>query len=161
MTSAANHPPPSCSPTRDARQPPLAPATLDSQVFVSPRHAKPGAQSSVVPQLVLHSPFVPQRYGEHACAGPRTGFDERPSEVHVAPCGEQVPFTQDAPLTQSADVAHPVLHAPASSWTTHSAPPQVRVPCGAPSTGEQIPGLPGTSHASHGPVHALSQQTPS
>jgi hypothetical protein len=35
------------------------------------------------------------------------------------------------------------------------------VPCGAPVTGVQMPGLPDTSHASHCPSQARSQQTPS
>jgi hypothetical protein len=34
-------------------------------------------------------------------------------------------------------------------------------PCGLPATGVQVPALPSTSQASHWPVHALLQQTPS
>jgi hypothetical protein len=49
------------------------------------------------------------------------------------------------------------------------APPQlvpppaqaVRSPCGAPVAGEQVPTDPATSHASHCPSQARSQQTPS
>ena len=37
----------------------------------------------------------------------------------------------------------------------------VRELCGAPATAVHVPALPGTSHASHWPLHALSQQTPS
>jgi hypothetical protein len=37
----------------------------------------------------------------------------------------------------------------------------VRAPWGAPVTAAQLPTLPATSHASHWPVHAVSQQTPS
>jgi hypothetical protein len=36
-----------------------------------------------------------------------------------------------------------------------------RLPCGLPATGVHVPALPSTSHASHWPVHALLQQTPS
>jgi hypothetical protein len=37
----------------------------------------------------------------------------------------------------------------------------VRVPCGGPETGVQLPTALLTSQASHWPVHALSQHTPS
>jgi hypothetical protein len=36
-----------------------------------------------------------------------------------------------------------------------------RAPCGAPATGEQVPGLAGSSQASHWPAQAALQQTPS
>jgi hypothetical protein len=36
-----------------------------------------------------------------------------------------------------------------------------RAPWGGPWTAEQVPSRPFTSHASHWPVHALSQQKPS
>jgi len=35
----------------------------------------------------------------------------------------------------------------------------VRVPCGLPVTGVQVPTDPATSQASHWPAHATSQQT--
>jgi hypothetical protein len=38
---------------------------------------------------------------------------------------------------------------------------QVRVPCGAPLMVEHVPMRPATSHASHDPLHGLSQQTKS
>ena len=37
----------------------------------------------------------------------------------------------------------------------------VRLPCGAPTTATQVPFEPATSHASHWPSHARSQQRPS
>jgi hypothetical protein len=37
----------------------------------------------------------------------------------------------------------------------------VRLPCGAPRTGLHFPTFPGTSHAAHCPLHALSQHTES
>jgi hypothetical protein len=37
----------------------------------------------------------------------------------------------------------------------------VRAARGAPATGVQVPTLPGSAQASHWPLHAVSQQTPS
>jgi hypothetical protein len=79
------------------------------------------------------------------------------------------PFVHDA-ATHSfampfAYVEHLVRSLPSHASALHASPPPsshaVRVPCGAPMTPEHLPGTPVTSHASHWPLHALSQQTPS
>lgn len=50
------------------------------------------------------------------------------------------------PLPQSPLVAHPLTHLPLVQF--RNGEHEVRVPCGgAPSTGEQKPSRPGTSHA--------------
>ena len=86
-----------------------------------------------------------------------------------------------APLQEAASVAVPAAHdgarqevespgyVHAAGWTPSQLPPQavpsvahaLRVPCGVPVAVEQVPTLPATSHASHWPVHARLQQTPS
>src|SRR5438477_464737 len=66
--------------------------------------------------------------------------------------------SQQKPSTQLPDV---------HSWQLppHTEPSDVqtgREPCGAPEVSvEQVPSLPTTSHASHWPVQAVSQQRPS
>jgi hypothetical protein len=54
-------------------------------------------------------------------------------------------------------------HAPLQAPTgPPSDPAQTgRAPCGVPPTGQHVPSWSGTSHASHCPVHAWSQQKPS
>ena len=57
----------------------------------------------------------------------------------------------------------------AAGWTPSQLPPQTepsvaqaaRLPCGAPIAVEHVPTLPARLHASHWPVHARPQQTPS
>src|SRR4051812_32924456 len=55
---------------------------------------------------------------------------------------------------------------PSHTFSLHGAPAvaashAVRLPSGLPMTGTHTPKLPGTVHASHWPVHLLSQHTPS
>jgi hypothetical protein len=89
----------------------------------------------------------------------------------------QEPF----PSQEAASTATPELHdgsrqvvplpgyAQAAGWVPSQVPPQtdpseaqaVRALRGAPATGVQVPTLPLSAQASHWPVHAVSQQTPS
>jgi hypothetical protein len=127
-------------------------------------HRSPAAQSSSLVQRSLHA--VPSHaYGSHFFV---TGVGQCPwpSQLagRVATPAVQLAETQltDEPTKPSHDarvfpshcaaehgsLAEPVGHAP-------------RDPCGIPATGVHVPGLPATSHASHWPVHAPSQHTPS
>jgi hypothetical protein len=59
--------------------------------------------------------------------------------------------------------AHSLRRTP-SHVPPHVVPPPVqasREACGAPATAEHVPRAPGTSHASHCPLHAALQHTPS
>jgi hypothetical protein len=58
-------------------------------------------------------------------------------------------YTHAVVRVPSQDPPHAVLSEP-HTW---------RAPTGAPFTGEQIPILPATLHASHWPLHAPSQHT--
>lgn len=80
-----------------------------------------------------------------------------PSTHDASPQSVSGPDAKPAHLVRSFDGSQvSVLHAsPAPS--KHF----VRAPCGAPVMPEQVPSAPGTSHASHCPVHTESQQTPS
>jgi hypothetical protein len=51
------------------------------------------------------------------------------------------------------------LHEP--PHTLPSVAHAARVPCGSPVAGEQVPSLPGTSHAAHCSVQDVLQQKPS
>ena len=89
---------------------------------------------------------------------------------------------EPVPAQLAATVSTPFVQEAARQWVDapgypqevaldpSQAPPQTdpsdehagREPCGAPEASvEQVPGLPATSHASHWPVQARSQQTPS
>ena len=57
-------------------------------------------------------------------------------------------------LPSQVRAAHASSPEPAAEHAT-------RAPCGAPFTGEHVPGAVATSQASHWPEHALVQQTPS
>jgi hypothetical protein len=59
-----------------------------------------------------------------------------------------------SPHLVRSEPLHCALHAPVP---THA----VRVPRGAPLTAMHVPTLPATLHASHCPVHSVSQHTPS
>jgi hypothetical protein len=71
----------------------------------------------------------------------------------VEPQAVPLGYVHAARLTPSQLPAHV---APASA-ALHA----VRLPCGAPLIAEQVPTAPGVSHASHSPLHAVSQHTPS
>lgn len=54
--------------------------------FESAPQLKPGAQSVVVPHVLLHVPSVPHLKGEQGVDSPVFAIDERPSSEHFAPC---------------------------------------------------------------------------
>jgi hypothetical protein len=76
-----------------------------------------------------------------------------------------MPFEQLAArhaTSAPGEAAHVVGSAPSHWLAPHASVGSVghvRAPWGAPRTGEQVPLRPSTSHAPHGPVHAVSQQT--
>jgi hypothetical protein len=74
-----------------------------------------------------------------------------------------LPFAQlvahALPLWYAHDPRVTPSHAPAHGVPAPAHAP--RDPCGAPTTGKHVPGAVATSHASHAPVHAKLQQTPS
>jgi hypothetical protein len=122
---------------------------------------KPVAQSALPEQVVAHIPFAHTRPPGHDWV----------DATHV-PLPSHV-LDDSWPLLVHALGAHEVVvpgywHALVPPAVVHvdphgvPAPPHAgRDPCGAPVTCEQTPGMVGLSHASHWPVHARSQQTPS
>ena len=67
------------------------------------------------------------------------------------------PHTVDEPGILQAFASMPLQNAPHGPNPAHAARP----PCAPPLTAVHTPALPATSHASHWPVQAASQQTPS
>jgi hypothetical protein len=64
----------------------------------------------------------------------------------------------------AANPAHDFASFPSQLFAAHGDDPvshAVRLPCGAPTTATHVPFEPATSHASHWPSHARSQQRPS
>jgi hypothetical protein len=85
----------------------------------------------------------------------------RPSQVAL---WVSTPFMQEGMLhwVWSLGKVQAVRLLPSQVPAHTPVPPQARrAPCGAPRTGEQVPRLPGLSHASHWPVQAALQHTPS
>ena len=126
---------------------------------VVPLQKYPAAQSPGAAQLVLHA-VAPQVYGVHGVgvtgvhAPAPLQFDDGTAAppVHDARL-HVVPVPGYAPHVRRLDPSHCAWHAPVP-------PHAVRVPWGGPTTGEHVPAI-GASHASHSPVHAVSQQTES
>lgn len=94
-------------------------------------------QTASAQKPLAHSPPVPQ------------GAPSALMATHLPPL--------QYPVVQSADVVHPVAHAPAAQDAYGA---QLRdAPCGAPlATAEQVPSFPATSHAWQLPLQAASQQ---
>jgi hypothetical protein len=151
---------------------PLAPVIvwLPSQVTpathlpVEVSHLSPGAQSVSLAHWSLHD-VPPHAYGAH-CFVTGAGQFPWPSQVagNVAISLAQLAWRQvtDEPTNAAQDVrvvpSHSAaVHGSVAVPTGHAG----LVPCGLPATGVHVPALPCTSHASHSPVHAASQQTPS
>jgi len=93
-----------------------------------------------------------------------TGAGHEPAPSHVA-AAVAVPPVQLAPRQEVLVSGN----AQAAVFEPSHAPPQavpapvqaLRGACGSPLTATQVPTLPGTSHASHWPLQAWLQQTPS
>jgi hypothetical protein len=125
--------------------------------------ALPSAQSASVAQLV-RQPFVSHAYGAHV---PDGGDPQDPIPLQVA-AGVKVEPAHEA-VWQVASFPTNPLHASAflpsqARPTQTSAVPAThaaRAPCGAPTTAVHVPEDPTPSQASHCPVQARSQQTPS
>jgi hypothetical protein len=98
----------------------------------------PGAPHWPVPSHVAENVSTPL---SHAWSRQGTSLPTKPTHVAVL-------------LEPSHTRA---LHAFPSVAPAHAG----RVPCGLPEIGEQVPVAVGTSHASHCPVHAVLQHTPS
>jgi hypothetical protein len=115
-----------------------------------------------VAQTVLQAVVPSQTYGAHDF---EAGVAHPPAPSQKAML-VKMPEAHDA-AAQLVDVplieAHLVRSAPSQvAWQTPVPAHAVRVlPCTAPATATHVPTLPPTSHASHCPLQALSQQTPS
>ena len=154
--------------------PPSSPRRLQASQVPSharlqhrPSTQKPEAQSAPSAQTAPLA-FAPL----HASAAPQLPAAEQPPftqspdahsapEAHPLPLGSlptQVPALQLPPTSHSAALvqARSQLPAPVQKATPQSLPGSVP----APET-VQVPPVPGALHASHGPVQAASQQTPS
>ena len=120
----------------------------------------PLAQSESALQLPLHA-LGPHAYGAHVCVWTA---GQAPAPAQEAP-SVAVPPAHDGPRQEIESLGY----VQAAGWAPSQLPPQsvpseaqaARVPCGAPVAGEHVPTLPATSHASHWPPHARSQQAPS
>jgi hypothetical protein len=123
------------------------------------------AQSASAVQLVLHA-VAPHAYAPQLEV---VGCVHLPAPSQVAE-DVAVPFVHEGathslsrPLANAAHFVRSLVPSQASTLQT-SPPPSAqaaRLPCGAPLTPEHFPSTPLTSHASHCPVHAPSQHTPS
>jgi hypothetical protein len=125
---------------------------------------KPPAQSSVVEHVVLHAtPSLAHAKPSHetlACVA----HAPLPSHVDRGTC---VADAHDS-FTHSVSLPGNPLHAarvwPSQTAFAHASAPDAhasRLPWGAPFTGVHVPFASTRSHASHCPLHAPSQQTPS
>jgi hypothetical protein len=120
----------------------------------------PDVQSESALQLPLHADG-PHEKGAQVCVW-TAGHAPAPSQE--AP-SVAVPAAQDGPRQETGSPGY----VQAAGWVPSQLPPHtvpseaqaVRCPCGAPVEGEHVPALPATSHASHWPPQARSQQTPS
>jgi hypothetical protein len=120
----------------------------------------PAVQSESALQLPVHA-VAPQVKGAHVCVWTA---GQAPAPLQEA-ASVAVPAVQDGARQEVESPGY--VHA--AGWTPSQRPPQavpsvaqaLRVPCGVPVAVEQVPTLPATSHASHWPVQARLQQTPS
>jgi hypothetical protein len=112
-------------------------------------HAYPVAQSvAVVVHVVLHDDPLHKNPPQLAVAG--ATHAPNPSQydvpVNVDPVHDAGAHAVDVPGNAPHFVrvlpSHVALHVPVP-------PHAVRVPCGSPATGEHVPSLPETLHASH------------
>lgn len=125
----------------------------------SPEQRNPLAQSASAAHVVPHDLSPLQTYGAQLRSAPET---QAPRPSHVE--GDSRPPLH---LEPHALVAGASLHA--EGFVPSHAPPHcegspahgVRLPRGAPTAGTHLPSVPDSAHASHCPVHADSQQTPS
>ncbi len=144
----------------------LAPShvTPATHVPVAVSQRWPETQSLSLAHCVSH--VVPlQTYGAHWTVA-AVGQFPMPSQLDES---VSTPFVQLACTHVTEEPTYPVQdvrvlpshwaawHGSVAGGTGHAG----RLPCGLPTTGVHVPVLPATSHASHSPVHALSQQTPS
>jgi hypothetical protein len=117
------------------------------------------SQSAAVVHVVLQ-PTVPHPYGAQVLGAGAIPHAPAPSQ-YAAPLSTP---PMQVLATHAIDVdgyAHDTLapsHVPAQAPVPLHA---VRVPRGAPVTSLHVPTLPDSLHASHEPVHARSQHTPS
>ncbi len=138
--------------------------SADLATHLPPEHHAVDTQSAADAQLVLQA-VVPQTYGEHEVVAPPP---QVPVDVQV-PSAVCTPDAQD-PATQMVPVGclwHPPLpsqkplvpHVDAAC-ATHSLSGSVPAPT-APQTPSLPPPLRAAVHATHRPVHAALQHTPS
>jgi hypothetical protein len=102
------------------RQPPLEAASTGAPASTHRRFAsqtRPPVQSSVTSQSVLHTSAA-QRYGLQGVSVPVESIADRPSSEHELVRRSQLPALQCHPESQSASLAHRVLHAPAAASQT-------------------------------------------
>ena len=64
-------------------------------------------------------------------------------------------------VSPAGNALHALVTAPSHCGVQTPVPVQTRGAVGLPRTGEQVPSLPPTLHASHTPAHEVSQQRPS
>jgi hypothetical protein len=139
--------------------------TPETQTPVPTSQRSPPEQSVSAAQLVAQ-PMPLHTYGEH-CFVSGTGQLPKPSQ---AAGSVAMPAVQLAATHVTEEPTNPVQAArvlPSHCAAEHGLVVEPVgqagrfVPCGLPATGVHVPKLPCTSHASHWPVHALVQQTPS
>jgi hypothetical protein len=142
-------------------------AQADAPLQTALPHSSPGsvplACAVQVPRLPerLHASHVPlhallQHTPSTHC--PEAHCPEPAQDVPFAFFVRQVPASQKLPVLHSVSEVHGLMHAavPAQYVVPHS--PAESVPR---ASGEQVPTLPARLHASHVPLQAVPQQTPS
>lgn len=132
-------------------------------LHVDPTHSCPEAQSLVVEHEV-RQPVSPHAYSAHEVA---MGAGQVPFPSQVVPVVARPSAHAAGRHATSAPTkaAHVAVVAPSQSFVLQASDVSVaqaaRPPCGAPTTATHRPTEPVTSHASHCPLHLVSQHTES
>ena len=138
-------------------------------VHLAVLHAYPEMQSSSVAQAVLHALPSGAQAKPSQLAVIASGHFPLPSQLDGVVNDPSLHVGARHIVSEPANAAQLAVvlpsHAPAAQGFDGSGVHAARVPCGFPFTGMHLPGRPlvesGMSHASHWPLHAVSQQTPS
>jgi hypothetical protein len=122
-------------------------------------HVKPAEQCMSSVQSIRQA-LSPHVYGLHATGAPSTHV---PCPLHVNGCSSLPEHVASAQLTVVPGYVQldRLLPSQVPAHVSFSASQAGRSPCGSPVTLEHVPALSMTSHASHWPLQALLQQTPS
>ena len=136
----------------------------ETHLPVDVSHMLPCAQSVLAAQVALHA-VAPHAYAPHGALGGTLQLpapSHAPGRVAVSSAQLAAPHTVDTPTKPAHVVA--VMPSHCAAWQTFCGSPAGhagRAPTVLPTMGVQVPAVSAALHASHCPVHAELQQTPS